>query len=242
MRNEVHDDNPSVYDSVVARRNRRRKQAIAGVASLALLGAGAYAVTAQVAGDKNSAVQQISAGSARQPAPGSGQPAQEQQPDTGATSAPAAAAASEAPTPEPKTTQEQIQAVQGAAFKNQKDRVKRPLAPPAKAVTDDEVTETTIGSHQDAKGSIKVVSARTDLTGQRELSWVAGPGKKVGSSECTQEIRVTPDAPARVRPTMWLCWRTSASKSVYTITVNLKRKPSAKAGVAQIDKTWASLS
>ena len=48
MRNEVHDDNEDFSRSVIARRNRRRKQTLAGAAGLVVLGAGAFVVTAQI--------------------------------------------------------------------------------------------------------------------------------------------------------------------------------------------------
>ncbi|MGA5302435.1 hypothetical protein ACPCHT_21080 [Nucisporomicrobium flavum] len=237
MRNEVHDDNPAVLDSVVARRNRRRKQALAGVAGLAVLGVGAFAVTSQVTAENRpreaaaEAPAPAAGGTAASPAAGGTAAASPE----GAESAPAAAA-------KPKTTKEQIEAVKGTAAKNTAQRIRRPLAAAVDAVSDSDLTVTTIGSLKDDKASMKVVSARLDLTGQRELALVADKGEKVGDASCTQKIRVSPDMPARVRPTMVLCWRTSAAKSVYTVTVNLNGKPSAKRSVAQIDKVWASLS
>ncbi|UQU66936.1 hypothetical protein COUCH_11955 [Couchioplanes caeruleus] len=240
MRNEVHDDDPAVSDSVVARRNRRRKQALAGVAGLAVLGAAAFAVTSHVTAETRT---HETAGEAQAHAQAHA-PA-----DAGATSSPAAAdgvgtapddAASAAA--KPKTTKEQIEAVKGAAVKNTTQRIRRPLPPAADAVSDEDLTVATIGSLKDDKSSIRVVSARLDLTGQRELGWVADKGQKVGAASCTQKIRVSPDMPARVRPTLLLCWRTSASRSVYTVAVDLKGKPSAKASVAQIDKAWSALS
>jgi len=237
MRNEVHDDNENT-DSVVARRNRRRKQALAGVAGLAVLGAGAFLVTSQTSGgpDAREAAAEAPAPATAGSAPASAPAGDPGQASAGAgPSAPAAAAT-------PRTTKEQIAAVQGTAAKNTAERIRRPLPAVANAVPDSDLTVTSIGSLKDDKANIRVVSARLDLTGQRELSWVADKGEKVGGARCTQKIRVTPDQPPRVRPTFLLCWRTSADKSVYTVAVNLKGKPSAQESVAQIDKAWASLS
>jgi hypothetical protein len=90
--------------------------------------------------------------------------------------------------------------------------------------------------------TFKVVSARGDLTGQRELRWVADGGYTVGHAKCTQNFRFNPQSKASVRPTLLICWRLSPTKSVYTVLVDLKRKPSAKASVAAIDKTWRTMS
>ncbi|WP_199516756.1 hypothetical protein [Nucisporomicrobium flavum] len=244
MRNEVHDDNPAVLDSVVARRNRRRKQALAGVAGLAVLGAGAFAVTSQVTAETRS---HDTAAEAPLPAATSSSSAADAtsgpaSPAAAGPASPAAAGSAPAAAAKPKTTQEQIEAVKGTAAKNTAQRIRRPLAAAVDAVADEDLTVTTIGSLKDDKATIKVVSARLDLTGQRELGWVAGKGEKAGSASCTQKIRVSPDLPARLRPTLLLCWRTSASRSVYTVAVNLTGKPSVKASVAQIDKAWSALS
>jgi hypothetical protein len=89
--------------------------------------------------------------------------------------------------------------------------------------------------------TLRVVSARGDLTGQRELSWAADSGHPVGNARCTQNFRIGADAAARERPTMLLCWRTSATKSVYTIAVDIDRRPSETASVVTINQTWSKL-
>ncbi|MEV4709260.1 hypothetical protein [Actinoplanes sp. NPDC049316] len=237
MRNEVHDDNQTVSDTGVARRNRRRKQALAGVGGLAVLGVAAFAVNSQVTAETRT---HRTAADGRAPAAAGA--ASSPQATAAAAAAPDAAASAPAAAAKPKTTKEQIEAVKGAAAKNTAQRIRRPLPAPARAVSDSALTVATIGSLKDDKSTMKVVSARLDLTGQRELRLAADKGEKVGAASCTQKIRVSPDLPARVRPSLLLCWRTSASKSVYTVAVDLKGKPSAKASVAQIDKAWSALS
>jgi len=104
------------------------------------------------------------------------------------------------------------------------------------------VTVTTSGSVSKDKKTLKVVSAPTDLSGQRELAWAADNGRAVGDARCTQNFQFNPQSRAGVRPTMLLCWRTSPTKSVYTVLVDLSQKPSEKMSVAAIDKAWKAMS
>ena len=104
-----------------------------------------------------------------------------------------------------------------------------------------EVTVTTSGSLTADRHTLRVVSARTDLTGTRELAWAADAGHLVGDARCTQNVRLTPTAPARVRPTLLLCWRTSAERSAYTVAVDLDHRPSERDSVASLDQAWARL-
>jgi hypothetical protein len=119
------------------------------------------------------------------------------------------------------------------------DRTLRaPALAPAPAVS---VTVTNSGSIAEEHHTLRVVSARADLSGQRELAWVADSGRPVGTARCTQNFQFSPDSPAAVRPTMLLCWRTSANKSVYTVAVDLDHPPSEQAAVATIDRVWSDL-
>jgi hypothetical protein len=228
------------------RSSRRRRQAVAGAVGLAaVLGGGAFLVTELRTGDEPAAVgteagapapvESPAAASAPAPAPSAPDAAPSRAPGAAAAPAPAATTA------RPRTTQEIIAAVRGAAARAT-NNVKRPPAAAGPAVSDAEVTVAQSGSLRDARGTLRVVSARRDLTGQRELSWVAGQkGEKVGDARCTQSIRVSPDVPFRERPTLLVCWRTSAAKSVYTIAVNLEQRPSKRASVAALTKVWNRL-
>jgi hypothetical protein len=71
---------------------------------------------------------------------------------------------------------------------------------------------------------IRVVQARTDLTGKLELAWAADAGQKVGGVNCTNNTRFSTGDPAQVRPTMMICWRTSAQRSVYALAIDPKAK------------------
>jgi len=121
-----------------------------------------------------------------------------------------------------------------------------PSAPPMRArppIHPNASVEPTIsesGSPTDRR-TLRVVSARGDLTGSRELLWVADGGHAVGKARCSQRFRFSPDAAVSEKPTLLICWRTSATRSVYTVAVDLDGRPSEKASVATIDKVWAQL-
>jgi hypothetical protein len=112
-----------------------------------------------------------------------------------------------------------------------------PASPRAAAVP----TVTDSGSITKDRRTLRVVTAKGDLTGQRELAWAADEGRVVGNARCTQNFRLNPGDPAGVRPTMLLCWRVSETKSVFTVAVDLNGKPSEKESVATIEKAWSSL-
>ena len=88
---------------------------------------------------------------------------------------------------------------------------------------------------------MRIVTARADLTGQREMVLAADAGHAVGDISCTQNFRFSQDIPPKIRPTMLLCWRMSAQRSVYIITINTKGKPSQRETVAAINREWAKL-
>jgi hypothetical protein len=126
-------------------------------------------------------------------------------------------------------------------------------SPPAKAAqppamqstttttTTGDVTVTSSGSLPKEHHTLRVVSARSDLSGQRELAWAADAGRVVGDARCTQNFRFNAASRAGVRPTLMICWRTSATKSVYTVAVDIDHRPSAQASVAIIDRIWSKL-
>lgn len=241
MTNAEHDDRP--------RNSRRRKQAIAGAVGLAaVLGGGAFLITDRLTGEADPVSSEVAAPApVGAPAPGaasmspvpSGPSAAPKPSATVASSAsPSAPAAS---SPKPRTTAERIRDARAAVAKAG-DQVRRPL-PPVNgnaAPAASEVTVTNTGSLREG-GTLRVVSARQDLTGHRELRWAADAGEAVGTARCTQNFRLSAGAPAKERPTMLLCWRTSAERSVYTIAVSADGRPSKAASVAVIDQRWAQL-
>jgi hypothetical protein len=140
----------------------------------------------------------------------------------------------------PQTVAERVAAAKAAGAKSD-GRITRPL-PNTNTVADSEVTVRQIGSLKKARGTMRIVSARQDLTGQRELAWAADQGVPVGNARCTKKIRLSPDAEIREIPTLLLCWRTSAAKSVYVIAVKRNGGPSKQASVSEIERVWAKLS
>ncbi len=119
-----------------------------------------------------------------------------------------------------------------------------PAQPPKSATAVIDGTAVTIvssGSLPTEHHTLRVVSARADLTGHRELGWAADAGHPVGDARCTQNVRFNGTAPARVRPTLLLCWRTSATRSAYTVAVDLDHAPSESVSVASLDLAWSKL-
>jgi hypothetical protein len=97
----------------------------------------------------------------------------------------------------------------------------------------------TYGSAGPAK-TIRLVVARTDLSGKLEQAWAVGSGTQVGSDRCTHNTRITPGSKPRVRPTVLVCWRTSPSLSAYALVIDPKATaaiPDAD-GAAAVDAAW----
>jgi hypothetical protein len=103
------------------------------------------------------------------------------------------------------------------------------------------VTIKETGTVQKDQHSMRIVSAKGDLTGQRELAWPADKGVAVGDAHCTQNFRFNAQALPGIRPTLLICWRTSADRTVYTVAVDVKAKPSMTDSVAQLDQEWNAM-
>ncbi|RSM54667.1 hypothetical protein DMB66_37185 [Actinoplanes sp. ATCC 53533] len=246
MRNEVHDNN-----SVVARRIRRRKQAFIGVAGLAVLGAGSFLVTSQVA--DNAKTETKDAAALVPVAPVDETPSESAPPAAPSASAVPSASAAPSPsasakppvvTPSPsrshsKAVDERIKAARAAAAADGHP-VQRALTP-SKAAKTGPVTVKTIGSIYEDGATMRVLSAKFDLTGQREMLWAADDGEPVGDARCTQNFHFSNNRVPGERPTMLLCWRTSAKKSVVTVAVVKEGRPAKPASAAMIEKVWRTL-
>jgi len=103
------------------------------------------------------------------------------------------------------------------------------------------VTVRTSGSLPKDGQVLKIVSAHGDLTGQRELAWAGDAGRRVGAARCTRQLRIGGGAAAGERPGTLLCWRTSATKSVYVLALGLEREPSERVAVAKLNAAWRSM-
>ena len=238
------DGTSEVYASAMSRRSRRRKLAVAGAAGLAaILGGGAFLLTDALTDEPKTTTSEVAA-LAPQAAPASVAPSA----SDGSSSAvrrtpasPAAQRATPAPSQKPKTFRERLTQAREA---NEKAGTtpRNPLRPTNGVITPAAVTVQESGSVRKDGRSLRVMSARSDLTGQRELAWVAGKGERVGTARCSQNFQLSNSVKPKVRPTLLVCWRTSATKSVYTVSVDVKRPPSKQASVAAIDEAWAKLS
>jgi hypothetical protein len=242
----MHDDDGfHAAPPALGRPRRNRVKAVAGVAGLAaVLGAGAYVITTALVSEDSTETRDVTA--IGQVAPTSTDP-------TGATATPASASAqarstetaadpvkSADPDPEPTQSKSVEQRIKEAREKAAKDGfpVQRALtAGPDVATPVGEVTVTNEGTLNEG-GTLRTISARYDLTGQRELLWVADKGEKVGDARCSQRFRFSNNAAPRERPTMMLCWRTSAERSVIIIAVAPKGRPDAGSTVERLDQQW----
>jgi hypothetical protein len=117
--------------------------------------------------------------------------------------------------------------------------VQRPVTPPPGVTADsgpvnqrDEAT---------AEGTIRVMSAKRDLSGQHDLLLAADRGEAVGDARCTKKVRFSVNAKAREIPTLLLCWRTSDARSVVTMAVAKKGSPSSATSIEVLDREWAKL-
>ena len=243
----LDDGTGATYTSAMTRRARRRKQAMIGaVGVVSLLGAGAVAATQLL--DDSGAASTSRAGalepivSSAVPSVASGAPPSvSATPTTSAKAGTTPTTKAGTATPRPKTTAERIAAVRSLAAKPN-NQVRRPPEPKgaAAAIPVNTADVTTTQSEQNGERLI-VASARQDLTGYNHLGLVADPGIKYGDARCTKKIKVRAAEKPRERPTLLICWRTTATKSVYTMAVKLDGRPDPKLSVAALDKEWAKL-
>jgi hypothetical protein len=227
-----------VYYSETARRPRRGR-AVAGVAALAaVLGAGAYLATTVIV-DRDRSTTTAEPGALApfvtpSPSPSGTPSADELSPGPVAgTRAAVRQSTRPSPTPSPSaTSDDEIAAAQ----------VSRLLQGPRTSASGLAVATgpVTVANEVGADGStIRVVSARYDLTGRWELLLAADHGHQVGDARCTSHFKV--GETAQVRPTMLLCWRTTAPKSVVTVATTERGAPSPRVSIAAIARAWAAL-
>jgi hypothetical protein len=238
--NHLNDDN---YDPVAARRIRHRKQVVAGLGLAAVLGGGAIYATQTLTHGPDSI-----APHAEGPAPmasvgsvSSGAVAPASRPP----SSPAPAAGTSSPVApsapaDPQSANERVAAARSAAAKDGIP-VQRPVPQVTAAAVVPDLKVTNFGSLRRDRKTLRVVSGRGDLTGQRELAWVADDGVPVGDARCGQNFRFANHAKPARKPNLLLCWRTSADKSVFTVMVDVSGHPSKRDSVAALDKQWNRL-
>lgn len=118
--------------------------------------------------------------------------------------------------------------------------IKRAPAAPATVAPVVGLSRTTTGSLSKG-GIVRVVSARSDLTGQQELAWVAGGVTDFGDDKCSQTFKLSNDPEPQEKPNLLLCWRTSAKKSVVAVVVDPNGHPSRPEALTELHKKWQSL-
>jgi hypothetical protein len=236
------EDGAGVYSPDGARRDRRRKKLVAGISGLAvILGVGAFYATGSLAHKD-----QITPDSgALTPFAPEDSPTPTPTQPTG-TTAPTrtglAVGPSRSPSPDmsasPKSAEQAVRDAREAAAKDGVPLMRpRPTATLAAA----EVTATDSGSLKKDGTTLRLVSARGDLTGQRELGWVAGDAKRYGDATCSQTMQFANNEQPKKIANLLICWRTSATRSVATVMVNVNGHPSRAASVAALDKRWKEL-
>lgn len=220
----VHDENGVYRSSQREKRIQRRKQFGVAVAGLAVFGAaGLFAVQAIDLAENTAALE----------VPAVARPVPSFSPSSSPTSAaapvtvPARATrdgvrqqASPTPTPTPSLSPSVSSSASGVAAAGMVNR------------HDEEA----------AGGTIRVTSAGFDLTGQPELALVGDAGWRVGRARCTRTVRNSPGERPRVVPSTLVCWRVSSKRSVVTVAVTVRGRPSSGESVAVLEREWARLS
>ena len=90
-------------------------------------------------------------------------------------------------------------------------------------------------------GTMRVISAKSDLSGQQEMLWAADQGKPAGSARCTQNFRFAQNDKPAVRPTMLLCWRITDERSVVVLSVAPNGAPAQTQTLNALDTQWDRL-
>lgn len=217
--------------------------AIGVTALAALLGAGAYIITDHVTQNRAEpaevgalAVPDASAMPETVAASGSaGASSAAPQPSGSASAGASASASAEVISPEV------LKSIEAAREQMRKEgvEIQRPVVPKATTTAAD-IQMTTKGSLKEG-GIVRMITARGDLTGQRELAYVAGGVAKHRNVPCTQTFKFsTNPAPAK-RANLLMCWRTSAKKSVIAMVVDPKGHPSRDKAVDAIAEKWRSM-
>jgi hypothetical protein len=213
----------------------RRKLAVrfvAGAAGLAVLGGGAYALTTQLM-DRGTTTALSDVPIGTMPAP--------PEASSAAPPSPSPSAAPEV-TKEPSAVPPEVaKEIDEARRKMAEDGVKVQRAiTPSVTTSAADIKVRQKGSLQKG-GIVRIVTARGDLTGQRELAWVSGGIQKYDGVPCSSTIKVSADRPAEKKANLLICWRTSEKKSVISIVVDPDGHPSAEKAVTALDEKWRSM-
>ncbi|WP_203720523.1 hypothetical protein [Paractinoplanes brasiliensis] len=143
-------------------------------------------------------------------------------------------------TADPERVRAEINAARAKAAR-EGHPLQRPLATPSQAPVRNAQSLAEETRELDGGGTMRIISAKYDLSGHRERLWAADDGKPVGGARCTQNFRFAEGAKASVRPTMLLCWRTSENRSVVVLTVVKTGSPPMTRSVNALNTQWDRL-
>jgi hypothetical protein len=242
------DDGTHTAPPALIHPKRKRSRAIASIAGIAsVLGAGSYLTTSLIMGNNGGDAQDVTAVGTLDPR-GTAEPNSSMSGSNGAspgTPANGKTQAGQAANPEP-SFEEPVERVKKAREAAARDGVKitRPL--PVKenlagAAAAAAAKEETIGSAKEG-GTMRIITVRGDLTGQREIGWVAGGVKRHGKVDCSQQFKLYNEQKPKERPSLLVCWRTSAERSVIVVDTKIGGRPTVEKSVAVIDREWRKLS
>ncbi|MGK5678061.1 hypothetical protein [Actinoplanes sp. URMC 104] len=145
--------------------------------------------------------------------------------------------------PLPKSAKERVAAARSLAAKHGA-KLMHPVEPKnvpsamSEAAANAKVT--VVGSAKSGT-TMRIVTARGDLTGQRELASVAGDVIPVGPVSCSQRFKFANEEKPAVRKNLLVCWRTAAQRSVVVLTADVHGKPSRHDTVETVNKQWSKL-
>ncbi len=226
-----------IYVSAVVtaqrRRDLRRRLAVAGVTGTFAVLAGAYFLTTRVTGAGQDTVPEPAAlaplttavtpstdGTGQSPVPGEFRASRTTRP---------AQPAKRTPSPTPATLTALSAPVGG---------------PPQASETPGAVKHGVVTRRVETvqNGTVRVSSARFDLTGENDLPLAADGGYAAGNDvRCTTRLRFGAGEPVAARAGLLLCWRVSDRRSVVTIAVAAHGMPDPRDSVDIIAREWAAL-
>jgi hypothetical protein len=221
MRNADHDRSRS--------RQRRTLLGVAGLASI--IGTSAFLASGQTASEQTGEQPHTAARAAAQ------QAISGQNPPAGSAAQMGPVAPGVNSSDRPKSTEERLSDARNAN-KRMGTEVRRPRAKEPSRADPAKVRTVERGTLKKDRRMTRIVSSRQDLTNFRELAWIADEGKPYRNARCSRMVQVSENVEPKEKPTMLMCWRLTPSKSVYTITVDLKKNPTPEDGTATLEQEW----
>jgi hypothetical protein len=241
MAYDEHDDpepEGGLYASTTAatpqRSALRRKQAVAGIAGAAAVLAGAGFLTTRLMNEQQPSFPQPAALAPQSPAGDENVPEESEPPVTRT----------------PKTKKHAAPVERSPVMSPEASRQASP-DPASEARASDAVDDlrdrlgisqrTYVADRTFGNGTIRVVTARRDLTGEREMLLAGDQGEPAGDGvRCTTAIKSQPEVPMD-EPATLMCWRTSESRSVITMTSATSDGSLAAECADVIEREWARL-